>query len=116
MTRDFAERFADHWVNSWNSHDLAKILSHYTEDFRMSSPIIRERLGVESGILTGKAAVSEYWKKGLEAFPDLCFELISVFCGVRSVAIHYRGHKGNSCEVFYFNENGLVYEATAHYE
>ena len=35
-----AERFADDWIAAWNAHDLEKILSHYTDDFEMSSPVI----------------------------------------------------------------------------
>ena len=116
MDREFAESFAKHWVSSWNSHDLQAILSHYTEDFEMASPIIRERLGVGSGVLKGKSKVGEYWKKGLEAFPNLHLKLVSVFCGANSVAILYKGHKGLSCEYFKFNADGLVYEASAHYE
>lgn len=116
MDQEFAEHFARHWVNSWNSHDLQEILSHYTDDFEMASPIIRERLGVESGVLKGKSQVGEYWRKGLEAFPNLHFELVSVFSGSNSIAILYTGHKGRSCEFFRFNQEGLVYEASAHYE
>ena len=116
MDREFAEKFAQHWVSSWNSHDLQKVLSHYTDDFEMASPIIRERLDIESGVLKGKAQVREYWEKGLEAFPNLHFKLVSVFLGSSSVIILYEGHKGMSCECFKFNEAGLVYEASAHYE
>ncbi len=115
MDHDFAHKFASHWVQAWNAHNLDDILSHYTDDFEMSSPIIRERLGVESGRLKGKAAVRDYWKRGLEAFPDLHFELQQVLVGASSVTILYKGHKGISCEHFKFNGDGLVYEASAHY-
>ena len=40
MTKDFAIRFAGEWIAAWNAHDLGRILSHYTEDFEMSSPVI----------------------------------------------------------------------------
>ena len=38
---EFAARFAEEWIAAWNSHDLACVLSHYTEDFVMNSPYIR---------------------------------------------------------------------------
>src|SRR5207302_4356035 len=30
---NWAEAFAREWVDAWNAHDLARILSHYTDDF-----------------------------------------------------------------------------------
>ena len=51
MDREFAEKFAEHWITSWNSHDLYEILSHYTEDFELSSPIICERMKNNRDIL-----------------------------------------------------------------
>ena len=41
----FAEVFAADWIDSWNSHDLSRILSHYSEDIEMSSPVIVEVVG-----------------------------------------------------------------------
>ena len=40
LSREFAESFAAEWIEAWNSHDLDRILSHYTDDFVMSSPRI----------------------------------------------------------------------------
>ncbi|MDP3877197.1 MAG: nuclear transport factor 2 family protein [Methylobacter sp.] len=40
MNNVFAEHFANDWIDSWNSHDLQRILSHYADDFEMSSPVI----------------------------------------------------------------------------
>lgn len=36
----FAERFVHEWIEAWNSHDLETVLSHYSDDFEMSSPFI----------------------------------------------------------------------------
>lgn len=116
MDREFAENFASHWVESWNAHDMKEILSHYTDDFELHSPIIAERMGVEEGKLKGKSAVSEYWAIGLSATPKLYFELINVFVGVGSLVIYYTGRRGLASEVFYFNGQGKVYKAVAHYE
>jgi len=116
MDRSFAEEFAKHWIESWNAHDLEGILSHYTDDFEMSSPIIAERMGVPSGTLKGKAAISQYWSIGLSSTPKLHFEYVNVLVGVNSLVICYKGRRGNSSEVFYFNSKGKVYKADAHYE
>ncbi|TYQ30943.1 nuclear transport factor 2 family protein [Pseudanabaena sp. UWO310] len=31
--------FAEDWMRTWNSHDLDAILSHYSEDIVLISPI-----------------------------------------------------------------------------
>ena len=90
LERSWALEFAEEWVASWNSHDLERILSHYTEDFEMSSPLIVERLGREEGVLKGKAVVAAYWKAGLSLEPPLRFELRDVLVGINQMTIYYR--------------------------
>ncbi|MGH3529462.1 MAG: nuclear transport factor 2 family protein, partial [Pseudonocardiaceae bacterium] len=34
-----AAAFADDWVEAWNSHDLDRILSHFTDDVVFTSPV-----------------------------------------------------------------------------
>jgi hypothetical protein len=34
MNITFAEHFANDWIDSWNSHDLQRILAHYVDDFK----------------------------------------------------------------------------------
>jgi ketosteroid isomerase-like protein len=116
IDKEFAGKFAEHWIETWNSHDLEGILSHYTDDFEVYSPIIAERMGVSEGKLKGKSAVSEYWSIGLSSTPKLHFEFINVFLGVGSLVIYYKGRRGLSSEVFYFNNQGKVYKVVAHYE
>lgn len=111
----FADRFAAEWIASWNAHDLNRILSHYTEDFEMSSPVIVKLAGESSGTLKGKAAVSAYWYKALRLNPDLHFDLINTLWGVDSVTLYYQGPRGPSAEVFHFNTEGEVTRAYAHY-
>lgn len=40
IDKEFAEHFARDWIDSWNSHDLDRILAHYSDQFEMSSPVI----------------------------------------------------------------------------
>lgn len=117
ITRDWAMQFAREWIDSWNAHDLGRILSHYTDDFQMSSPYIVEFMGEPSGTLKGKDRVGAYWRTGLDRLPDLRFELIEVFAGADSVAIHYRGARGKIVvEVLFFDENRKVIRAAANYD
>lgn len=115
MTSEFALRFAAEWVEAWNSHDLEKILSHYDDEFEMSSPVIVQVAGEPSGRLRGKAAVGAYWAKALEGLPDLRFELTNVLVGVNSIVLCYDGHRGPSAEWFEFGADGKVIRAAGHY-
>jgi hypothetical protein len=117
MDAKFASRFAEEWIAAWNAHDLPRILSHYTDDFEMTSPKIVQIAGEPSGRLTGKAAIGAYWAKALQRAPDLHFDLIAVLHGVDSVVLHYRRTGGQlAAEVFHFNDAGLVFRACANYE
>ena len=116
MDNTFAEHFARDWIDSWNSHDLPRILSHYADDFVMTSPKIILLADEPSGTLCGKAAVGAYWAKALQLIPDLYFELIMTLVGVNSVTLYYRGAQGHlAAEVFHFNQEQKVIQAFAHY-
>jgi ketosteroid isomerase-like protein len=86
----WARELAAEWVAAWNSHDLERILSHYTDDFEMRSPLIAERGFSPSGALRGKPAIRPYWSAGLAATPPIRFELLDVYAGADTVVIHYR--------------------------
>ena len=115
MDSDFAGHFAADWIEAWNSHDLERILSHYSDDFEMSSPVIVQLADEPSGTLRGKAAVGAYWRKALQLIPDLHFELVDTLLGVNSITLYYIGARGMAAEVFHFNADGKVVRACAHY-
>jgi hypothetical protein len=115
IDKGFADHFAADWIDSWNSQDLVRVLSHYTDDFEMSSPVIIKVAGEPSGTLKGKKAVGFYWAKALQLVPNLHFELISTLVGVNSIALHYKGVSGPVAEVLHFNPDGKVTRAYAHY-
>lgn len=115
ITREFADRFAQEWIDAWNSHNLKRVLSHYADDFEMSSPYIAQIAGEPSGMLKGKPAVAAYWAHALEQMPTLHFELHSTLLGANSLVIYYQGARGMAAEVFSFGPNGLVVKASAHY-
>jgi hypothetical protein len=115
INQAFAGHFAADWVDSWNSHDLDQILSHYVEDFEMSSPAIIQLVNEPSGTLTGKEAVGAYRAKALELNPNLHFELVTTLIGVDSITLYYKGHRGLSAECFHFGPDQKVVRAFAHY-
>jgi hypothetical protein len=61
IEQTWASEFAMEWIESWNSYDLDRILSHYVDDFKMSSPLIIERKKDSNSVLRGKFAIRDYW-------------------------------------------------------
>lgn len=113
---EFAEQFAHSWIDSWNSHDLDRIMAHYGDNLEFSSPKIPQIVGEPSGILHGKAAVRAYWTKGLEQHPTLHFELIAIFAGIKSSVLLYRNESGaTSTETFEFDSEKLVVKSSANH-
>ncbi|MEZ4332424.1 MAG: nuclear transport factor 2 family protein [Myxococcota bacterium] len=115
LSQAFAERFAREWIAAWNSRDLERILSHYDDDFQMSSPRIPILTNEASGILRGKEAVRAYWRSALELSPHLYFALESVYLGADCVIIQYASPRGPASEVFFFGPDGRVVRAAASY-
>ncbi len=112
-----AYAFTEQWVSAWNAHDLDKILSHYTDDFVMESPLALKRLPHTQGVVKGKEAVRAYWKMGLELIPDLFFEVYEVLVGVNGITIYYhnRATGKKTAEVLFLNDEGKVYRGFAYY-
>ena len=115
IDKTFATHFVNDWIDSWNSHDLDRILSHYADDFEMSSPIIIEMADEPSGTLKGKASVGAYWAKALAAFPDLHFTHVATFVGVNSITLNFAWGGGVAMEVFLFGPDQKVIRAYAHH-
>jgi len=90
LDREWAIEFAHEWIEAWNAHDLERILAHYADDVRMSSPLVVARTGRPDGVVRGKAALAQYWRPGLEQQPPLRFELLDVLVGVDRLTLYYR--------------------------
>ena len=100
MTIDEAWSLADHWVAAWNAHDLDLIMSHYEDAVELSSPVAAQLLGTSGGKVIGKASLRAYFQRGLEAYPELHFQLADVLCGVNSVVLYYTNQKGTRTAEF----------------
>jgi ketosteroid isomerase-like protein len=116
ITQEFAQNFANEWIAAWNAHNLDRILSHYTEDFEMSSPFITKTVNESSGMLQGKTAIAAYWQKALDKMPDLYFEFIDVLFNVDSICIYYHSVLSlRAVEWLWFNADQKVQKSMAHY-
>lgn len=109
IDHEWAETFANEWIDAFNAHDIERILDLYSDDFTMRFPYIQERMGIDEGVLVGKTAVRPYWAKSLKMEPPLRFELINTYVGASTVIVHYRNvDRKLVCETFTFNEQGKV--------
>jgi hypothetical protein len=116
LTDSEAQQFASEWIAAWNSHDLNAILSHHDESVVLTSPVAAKLLNDESGTLRGKAALRAYFRRGLEAYPDLRFELQDVMFGLSSVVLCYKNQRGTkTAEFMEFDERRKVIRVVANY-
>src|SRR6516162_10064164 len=83
-TKSEAKGFVRQWVAAWNSHDLDAIMSHYDVDVVLISPVAAKILDDHSGTVEGNAALRNYFKRGLEIYPNLHFELLDGMQGLCS--------------------------------
>ena len=116
ISQDKAREIALEWIDAWNSHDIDSIMSHYSDDVVLTSPIAVRLLGDKSGVVIGKEALRAYFEKGLAAFPDLKFELTEVYAGVGSILVLYRRLNGPvGAEFMAVNSEGRIERVIAHY-
>ena len=116
MTRDAALNLAKFWVAAWNAHDLEAIMAHYDDAIELTSPLATQLLGTPDGKVVGKASLRAYFQRGLEAYPDLHFQLVDVLCGVNSALLYYTNQKGTrTAEFMELSATGKVARVVANY-
>ena len=109
-------RLAQEWIAAWNAHDVQRILVHYADDVELASPFVARLTGQGDGLLRGKAALCDYFTRGLQAYPSLRFDFLRLYPGVRSCVLEYRSVNGlRAAELLEFNEQGKVRRVLAHY-
>jgi hypothetical protein len=116
ITPEFAQLWAQQWVDAWNAHDVDRVLVRYSDDVEMSTPFIARATGDPTGTVRGKANVRAYWLRALERMPGLNFELIEVLTGVDSLCIYYHSVEGlRAVEWVLIGEDGRAVRAIGHY-
>jgi hypothetical protein len=115
-TTDDAWKLAEHWIAAWNAHDLDLIMSHYENAVELTSPAAAQLLGRGDGNVIGKADLTAYFRRGLEAYPELQFQLKDVLVGVSSVVLLYVNQKGtHTAEFMELSAGGKVARVVANY-
>ena len=66
----------------------------------LTSPVAARLLNDGTGAVTGELALRNYFKRGLEAYPSLAFELLDVMWGLSSVILYYKNQNGTTTGEF----------------
>jgi predicted ester cyclase len=116
VIKDEAWDLARHWVAAWNAHDLDLIMTHYDEAIELTSPVAARLLEKADGKVVGKTNLRAYFQRGLQAYPDLHFQLDDVLWGINSVVLCYTNQKGTRTgEFMELSSNGKVVRVVANY-
>src|SRR5690242_6407376 len=109
-----AKAFAEKHVLTWNSHDLEEILAMYADDIQLSSPLAVKVMG--RSLIQGKTELREYFRKGLEKYPNLQFRLLNTLYGAESLALYFTSIDDNPvAEVITLADDGRIRKVAAHY-
>jgi hypothetical protein len=100
--------FAENWAAAWNRRDVDAVLAHFHDDVVFTSPVAARVVPDSGGVVSGKAALREYWCAAVQAVPDLHFEVIGAYAGVSTLVIHYRNQKGGLVNEVLEFDGGLV--------
>jgi ketosteroid isomerase-like protein len=108
---------AARWYDAWNTRDVDAVMALYADDIEFSSPYIAALRIASNGVVTGKAALREYFDKALARAPEIKFNPESLCVGVRGHTLIYRNHRGERvAEHHQLNGVGLIVRAEATYE
>ena len=111
-----AKDFATQWAKGWNDHDIEAIMAHFHEDVVWTSPVAAALVPGSGGLIEGKAALRSYYETGLQRMPDLHFEVLGVYLGLKTLVINYRNQHGSLVnEVLIFDDDSLVREGHGTY-
>jgi len=90
-------------------------MTHYEEAVELTSPVAAQLLGISDGKVVGTANLRAYFRRGLEAYPELHFQLVDVLWGLDSVVLYYTNQGTRTAEFMELSANGKVARVVANY-
>ena len=104
------------WVEAWNSRDLERVLTMYSEDTEMTSTHI-PALGFDAGgTVHSKDRLRAYWSKALSLIPELHFTLIDTYVSPDSLVVFYQNERGHRmCEYLRLDDAGKIKQGSANH-
>jgi ketosteroid isomerase-like protein len=104
------------WIAAWNSHDLERVLSLYSEDSEMTSDKIPVFGFDPSGTLRGKDKIRAYWGTALKQLPNLHFDMIDTYVSPDSIVVFYQNERGAKiCEYLRLDAEGKIKQGSANH-
>lgn len=109
--------FAEEWIDAFNSHDLERILSHYSDEIQLISPVYLRFTDGGSDQASGIGALRDYFSTALHRYPELRFTLLEVGEGARGPCVRYHTNLGDriAMECFELDAAGRAIRVLCHY-
>ena len=83
---------ANKWFDSFNDHDLERLLLLYDENAQHYSPKLKIRHPESKGLIKGKNALRAWWQDAFNRLPTLKYELIRLTPFENRVFMEYVRH------------------------
>ena len=83
------EKIALKWFEAFNTHDLEKLLSLYSDTARHFSPKLKIRKPETNGLVIGKKALRDWWQDAFDRLPTLNYTVTSLTANKDSVFMEY---------------------------
>jgi hypothetical protein len=91
-------------------------MSHYADGVTLVSPVAATILNNSVGMVKGKDDLRAYFKRGLEAYPNLKFDLLDMMWGLSSVVLYYVNQMGTKTgEFMELDSNSKIVRVVANY-
>jgi ketosteroid isomerase-like protein len=83
------EEIALKWFAAFNSHNLEDLLALYHDKAEHFSPKLKIRRPETKGLVTGKAALRDWWQDAFERLPELHYKVTSLTANNDRVFMEY---------------------------
>jgi ketosteroid isomerase-like protein len=83
------ESIARQWFAAFNSHNLDKLLELYDEHAEHFSPKLKIRRPETNGLVTGKAALRDWWRDAFDRLPTLHYKVTTLTANSDRVFMEY---------------------------
>lgn len=83
------EAIANNWLDSFNTHDLEKLLSLYHDNAQHYSPKLKLHKPETKGLIVGKNALRDWWQDAFDRLPTLHYSLTNLTANADRVFMEY---------------------------
>lgn len=115
MDRDAAARFVERWRQDWRKVDIDAVVSHFTDDAEMRSPLALKL--TDSAVVKGAENIRRYWQRayGHIESADLTVLAWSWDAEIARLTIWWQLGEARASEFMEFDTAGRVRRSEALY-